>query len=286
VPAPVRENLPYRIKRRLLGRPLTTASLHTERLSRPLALGVLASVCISSSAYGTEEMLVVLLGVFGLLSFSLVLPITGVVLVILVLLTLSYRKVVTVYTRAGGSYVVARDHFGPRVAQIAAVALLIDYVVTVAVRTAAGKVAIASAIPSLGPYNLEITVGVVLLLAFGNLGGLREAERTFALPTYLFSVAKGGIIVAGTPAPGAASTPTAPPPTTPAQRLRPHQRETAEGGGPHDGQRAALSVRGVRPKRCPTKADVPGAVLRPNAHPGHLAGAAHPGPRHGRPVRR
>jgi amino acid transporter len=197
VPAPVPENLAYRIKRRLLGRPLTNASLHTERLSRPLALGVLAPDCISSSAYGTEEMLIELLGVFGLLSFTLVLPITGVILVILVLLTLSYREVVMVYTRAGGSYVVARDNFGPRVAQIAAVALLIDYVVTVAVQTAAGTVAVASAIPSLGPYSLEITVGVVVLIAFGNLRGLREAGRAFALPTYLFSVAIGGIIVAG-----------------------------------------------------------------------------------------
>src|SRR5215475_5520056 len=197
VPVPVPENLPYRIKRRLLGRPLTNASLHNERLSRPLALGVLAPDCISSSAYGTEEMLIELLPVFGLLSFSLVLPITGVILFILVLLTLSYRQVVMVYTRAGGSYVVARDNFGPRIAQIASVALLIDYVVTVAVQTAAGTVAVASAIPALGPYSLEITVGVVLLLAFGNLRGLREAGRFFAAPTYLFSVAIGGIIVAG-----------------------------------------------------------------------------------------
>jgi amino acid transporter len=196
-PARVPESLRYRVKRRLLGRPLTTASLHNERLTRPLALGVLAPDCISSSAYGTEEMLIELLPMFGLLAFSLVLPITGVILFILVLLTLSYRQVVQVYTRAGGSYVVARDNFGPRVAQIASVALLIDYVVTVAVQTAAGTVAVASAIPALGPYSLEITVVVVVVLAFGNLRGIREAGRVFAAPTYLFTAAIGGIIIAG-----------------------------------------------------------------------------------------
>src|SRR6201993_1025852 len=91
-----------------------------------------------------------------------------------------------VYTKAGGSYIVARDNFGPKVAQVAAAALLIDYVVTVAVQCAAGTVAVASAIPALGPYSLEITVGIVLLMCFANLRGLREAGTPFALPTYLF----------------------------------------------------------------------------------------------------
>ncbi|NMI00909.1 amino acid permease [Pseudonocardia sp. K10HN5] len=162
-----------------------------------MALGVLAPDCVSSAAYGTEQMLVELLPVFGLAAFSLVLSITGVVLALLVLLTLSYREVVQVYTKAGGSYVVARENFGPRVAQIAAVALLIDYVVTVAVQTAAGTVAVVSAIPVLGPYSLEITVGVVILLAYGNLRGIREAARAFALPTYLFTGAIAAVVVVG-----------------------------------------------------------------------------------------
>ncbi len=193
----VRERWGYRLKRALLGRPLVTERLRDERLSNPLALGVLAPDCISSSAYGTEEMLLELLPVFGLAAFTLVLPITGVVLFILVLVTLSYREVVQVYTKAGGSYVVARENFGPRVAQIAAVALLIDYVVTVAVQTAAGTIAVVSAVPALGPYSLEITVGVVVALAYGNLRGIREAGRAFALPTYLFSVAIGAVIITG-----------------------------------------------------------------------------------------
>src|SRR5207237_9478369 len=78
-------------------------------------------------------------------------------------------------------------NFGPRIAQVCAVALLIDYIVTVAVQTAAGTAAVASAFPSIGPYKLEITVGVVLLMCFGNLRGIREAGRAFAVPTYLFA---------------------------------------------------------------------------------------------------
>jgi amino acid transporter len=195
--AAVPERTAYRIKRALLGPPLVTDRLGSERLPNSLALGVLAPDCISSSAYGTEEMLIELLPVFGLAGFALVLPITGVVLVILLLLTLSYRQVVTVYTRAGGSYVVARENFGPRTAQIAAVALLIDYTVTVAVQTSAGTVAVVSAIPALGPYSLEISIGVVVVLAYGNLRGIREAGRAFALPTYLFSLAIGAVIVTG-----------------------------------------------------------------------------------------
>jgi amino acid transporter len=94
--------------------------------------------------------------------------------------------VVMVYTRAGGSYVVARENFGPKIAQIAAASLLIDYVVTVAVQCAAGTVAVVSAIPVLGPYSLEMTIGIVLIMCFANLRGLREAGLPFALPTYLF----------------------------------------------------------------------------------------------------
>jgi amino acid transporter len=194
----VPETLGYRLKRRLLGPPLINDQLQHERLSNPIALGVLSPDCISSSAYGTEEMLIELLkGGAAFAAFWMVLPLTGVILGILLLLTLSYRQVVMIYTRAGGSYVVARENFGPRIAQIAAVALLIDYVVTVAVQTAAGTVAVASAVPSLGPYSLEITVGVVLLLCYGNLRGIREAGRSFAVPTYLFAVLIGLVIVLG-----------------------------------------------------------------------------------------
>src|SRR6201992_751546 len=142
-----------RCKRVFLGRPMITDQLQHERLSNPVALGVLSPDAISSTAYGSEQVMIELLPAAGMAAFALLLPITGVILVILVLVAASYRQVVMVYTRAGGSYVVARENFGPRIAQIAAASLLIDYIVTVAVQCAAGTVAVVSAIPALGPYS-------------------------------------------------------------------------------------------------------------------------------------
>jgi amino acid transporter len=191
------ERLGYRLKRRVLGPPLTTDQIEHETLSKKLALGVLSSDCISSSAYGSEEILLILLPMFGIVAYSLLLPMTLVVLVVLVLVTLCYRQVVMLYTKAGGSYVVARENFGPVVAQVAAVALMVDYIVTVAVQSAAGTNAVTSAIPALIPYNLEITVAVVLILFYGNLRGLREAGRTFAFPTYFFAGSMFVVIIGG-----------------------------------------------------------------------------------------
>ena len=191
------ESLGYRLKCRLLGKPLVTEQLGGERLSTPIAVGVLSCDMISSSAYGTEEILTVLVGAVGLAAFSLVLPLTFAILLILVIVTLSYREVVMVYTKAGGSYVVARDNFGPNVAQFAAVALLIDYILTVAVQTAAGTAGITSAFPGLIPYTVPICVAVICLLLWGNLRGIREAGRTFAFPTYFYVAMVGLVVVVG-----------------------------------------------------------------------------------------
>jgi amino acid transporter len=186
------EGLGYTLKTRLLGKPLINEELGEQRLTKTLALGVLSPDGISSSAYGTEEILIELLkGGLAVTAFTLILPLTGVVLFVMALVVLSYREVVTIYTKAGGSYVVARDNFGPRVAQIAAVALLIDYVVTVAVQVAAGTAAVASAFPHSAINNPTaitlISIGVVLLMCYGNLRGIKEAGKSFAVPTYLFS---------------------------------------------------------------------------------------------------
>src|ERR1700728_3977787 len=193
------DNLPegfgYTLKRRLLGPPMVNEELSEQRLSNVAALGVLAPDGISSSAYGTEEILIELLkGGLAITAFTLILPLTGVVLFVMALVVLSYREGVTVYTRAGGSYVVARENFGPRVAQIAAVALLIDYVVTVAVQVAAGTAAVASAVPAINHPTLitVISIAIVILMCFGHLRGIREAGRSFAVPTYLFS---GSVII-------------------------------------------------------------------------------------------
>jgi amino acid transporter len=173
-------------KRLFLGKPMINDDLQHEKLSNPVALGALSPDAISSTAYGPEQIMVELLPAAGMAAFVLLLPLIGVILLILLLVTASYRQVVMAYTRAGGSYIVARENFGPRIAQIAAAALLIDYVVTVAIQCAAGTVAVVSAIPVLGPYSLEISVGAVLIFCYANLRGLREAGRTFAVPTYWF----------------------------------------------------------------------------------------------------
>jgi amino acid transporter len=197
------ESFWYSVKRRLLGPPMITEQLRAERLSRPLALGVLSCDGISSANYGSELILHELLPLFGLSAFTLLLPMTGVILLGIALVVLSYREVVSVYTRAGGSYVVARENFGPRVAQIAAVALMVDYIVTVAVQTAAGSAAIISTFPVLArPFGetamLEIiAVTATLVMAYVNLLGVRENGRTFALPTYLFTGSVVLMIIVG-----------------------------------------------------------------------------------------
>jgi amino acid transporter len=193
------ESLGYRIKRLLLGKPFVTEQLSGERLNRAVALGVLAPDCISSSAYGTEEILTQMTPFIGIAAFALVVPIMFVILGVLFFVTTSYMDVIKYYTTAGGSYVVARDNFGPKIAQIAAVALLIDYTVTVAVQCSAGTAVLASMLPSIRehPYPLLITVGVVLILIYGNLRGLKEAGSYFALPTYFYIVMMTSMIVFG-----------------------------------------------------------------------------------------
>ena len=196
------ESVGYRLKMGMLGKPLVNDELHGEKLSNSTALGIMGIDMISSSAYGSEQMLTQLIPYFGVLGFMLVMPITGVILGMLILLTLCYRDVVTHYTKAGGSYVVARDNFGPKIAQIAAVALLIDYVVTVAVQISAGTDAIASYLAitfsvDITSWKLWITIFVVLLLAYGNLRGVREAGKMFALPAFVYIVLVGGTLLVG-----------------------------------------------------------------------------------------
>jgi amino acid transporter len=176
---------------------MVSEQLTQERLSNPVAIGVLAPDMISSSAYGTEEMLLVMVPIIGLAAFSMVIPITLAILAVMLFVMFSYLQVIGVYTKSGGSYVVARDNFGPKVAQVAAVALLIDYTVTVAVQTSAGTAALTSAYPTLVPYTVIITVAVTLLMLFGNLRGIREAGSLFAIPTYFYVGSLGLVVVTG-----------------------------------------------------------------------------------------
>src|SRR4051794_13702257 len=180
------DSIGYRMKRRLLGPPLHTEELEHERLGKPTALAGFASDNLSSSAYATEEILRVLVPAVGLAAFSLVVPITVAMLIVLAFLILSYRETIKAYPTAGGAYMVTRDNFGLLPAQVAGVALLTDYVLTVAVSVAAGTAALTSAFGALRPWAVPISLAFIVVIAFGNLRGVRESGRIFAVPTYFF----------------------------------------------------------------------------------------------------
>jgi len=188
------EALSYRLKRRLLGRPLVSEQIHSERLGKPTALAVLSSDVVSSSAYATESVLRILIPAAGVGAFLLITPITGLLLLVLGIVCLCYRNVVKAYPVSGGSYVVSRENFGYTVAQIPGAALLASYTLTVAVSVAAGVDAVISAFPQLDIPPTVLAVAFVLLLTFGNLRGIREAGRVFAVPTYWFIGSMGVLI--------------------------------------------------------------------------------------------
>ena len=145
-----------------------------------------ASDNLSSSAYATEEILHVLVPAVGVGAFALVVPITGAMLVVLALLVVSYRETIRQYPSAGGAYLVTRDNFGLVPAQVAGAALLIGYVLTVAVSVSAGSAAMTSTVPALAPLRVPLSLAFVALIAYGNLRGVRESGRIFAAPTYFF----------------------------------------------------------------------------------------------------
>jgi amino acid transporter len=187
----------YRVKRKLLGKPLHTEELEHERLGKPTALAVFASDNLSSSAYATEEILHVLVPAIGLAAFSLVVPITVAMLVVLGFLILSYRETIKEYPSAGGAYLVTKDNFGIVPAQVAGASLLVDYVLTVAVSTSAGTAALVSAFDVLEPYRVPIALGFIGIIAFGNLRGVRESGKVFAVPTYFFMLNMAVLLVLG-----------------------------------------------------------------------------------------
>ncbi|MEY2460800.1 MAG: hypothetical protein QOG30_2630, partial [Acidimicrobiaceae bacterium] len=182
----------YRFKNRVLGHPLDTEQLMHERLGKPTALAVFASDNLSSSAYATEEILHVLLPVVGIAAFSLVVPLTISMLVVLGFLILSYRETIKAYPSAASAYLVTKDNFGRIPSLVAGTCLLTDYVLTVAVSVAAGTAALASTFHSLEAWTLPIAIAFVVLIAYMNLRGVRESGRIFAVPTYCFI----GIMVA------------------------------------------------------------------------------------------
>jgi amino acid transporter len=183
--APVR---PYQqLKRLFLGSPLPTAQSRHERLGRATALAVFASDALSSVAYATEEILLVLI-LAGTAALSYSVPIGIVITVLIAIVVSSYRETIRAYPRGGGAYIVSKENLGVHAGLVAAAALLIDYVLTVAVSVAAGVAAITSALPVLFPYRVWMCVAAVTAIAIANLRGIRESGKIFAAPTYLFIV--------------------------------------------------------------------------------------------------
>jgi amino acid transporter len=173
------------VKRILLGTPIATAHAAHERLGPLTGLAIFASDALSSVAYATEEILLILT-LAGATALGLAFPIAIAIGVLIAIVVSSYRQTILAYPQGGGSYVVTRENLGRYPSLVAGAALLVDYVLTVAVSVAAGIAALTSAIPSLYPHRVTLCVVGVTVIAIGNLRGVRESGRLFALPTYLF----------------------------------------------------------------------------------------------------
>ncbi|MGH2546856.1 MAG: APC family permease, partial [Actinomycetota bacterium] len=173
------------VKRVLVGRQVASSRLEHTLLPKVLALPVFSSDPLSSVAYATEEMMIVL-AVAGVGAFSLMLPIASVIAVVLAIVITSYRQTVRAYPQGGGSYIVARENLGTIPGLVAASAILQDYVLTVAVSITAGTVAIVSAAPGLVDQRVPIALALITFIALVNLRGVREAGTLFAVPTYGF----------------------------------------------------------------------------------------------------
>ncbi len=186
----------YRLKRLFVGTPLPTAQQRHERLGKATALAVFASDALSSVAYATEETLLVLV-LAGTVALSYSLPIAFAIAVLIAIVVSSYRQTIRAYPRGGGAYIVSKDNLGTYAGLVAGAALLIDYVLTVAVSVAAGVAALTSAVPFLFHYRVPLCVAAVVAVAVANLRGLRESGKLFATPTYLFIGSLGALLVYG-----------------------------------------------------------------------------------------
>jgi amino acid transporter len=184
------------LKKLLVGTPLATAQARHERLSKSSALAVFSSDALSSVAYATEEILLVLV-MAGTAALAYSIPIGVAIAILIAVVVSSYRQTIHAYPQGGGAYIVAKDNLGTAPALVAAAALLIDYVLTVAVSVAAGVAALTSAFPGLYDFRILICVLCVAGIATANLRGIRESGRVFSVPTYLFVVSFAGMLVYG-----------------------------------------------------------------------------------------
>ncbi len=204
------------LKRLLVGQPIETAAQHHQRLSKRIALAVFSSDALSSVAYATEAILLALLAA-GSQALGYATPIAIGIALLLITVAFSYRQTIIAYPQGGGTYIVSRENLGTVPSLVAASALLIDYVLTVAVSMSAAVAAIASAISILEPYRVELAIGLIALVTLANLRGIKESGRIFAVPTYLFVLSMFALIGVGLfkLIASGGSVPPAPPPQQP-----------------------------------------------------------------------
>lgn len=180
----------------LIGNPLSTADAPHQTIGKAIGLAVFSSDALSSTAYATQEIMVILAAA-GTAAFGYLFPISLAIVILLAMVALSYEQTIHAYPNGGGSYTVARDNLGQLPGLIAAAALLTDYILTVAVSISSGVAQLTSAFPALFPYRVWISVGFVLFIMFINLRGVRESGAVFAVPTYFFISMMYLTIVAG-----------------------------------------------------------------------------------------
>jgi amino acid transporter len=168
-----------------IGRPLSTADAPHQTIGKAVGLAVFASDALSSTAYATQEILVILAAA-GTMAFGYVFPISMAIVILLAIVTLSYEQTIHAYPDGGGAYIVARDNLGDVPALMAAAALLTDYILTVSVSISSGVAQIVSAYPNLFEYRVYFAIGFVLFVMLMNLRGVKESGTAFAIPTYFF----------------------------------------------------------------------------------------------------
>jgi amino acid transporter len=176
---------PKSLQSRLIGNPLSTADAPHQTIGRAIGMAVFASDALSSTAYATQEILVILAAA-GTVAFGLAFPISIAIVALLSIVAISYEQTIHAYPDGGGAYIVARDNLGSMPAEIAAAALLTDYILTVAVSISSGVAQLVSAYPELFSYRVIIAIAMVMLIMLVNLRGVKESGFTFAIPTYFF----------------------------------------------------------------------------------------------------
>lgn len=177
-----------RLKKLLIGRPLENEAINGQKLSVFLGLPILASDSVSSVAYASEEILIVLVPVIGALAYRQLTFISGAIILLLMILTFSYRQTIQTYPNGGGSFIVATDNLGTIPGMIAGASLSVDYILTVAVSISSGTAAITSAFPALYPYTVPICLFILVMIMLGNLRGIRDSSKLFSVPAYAFII--------------------------------------------------------------------------------------------------